>query len=73
MAETTTTARCKVCQTRATVRYAQSREYGKLRVELEHMDDDLHNIVPYAEDGRRGHSAILLDPAVEQLIEFREE
>lgn len=67
----TAIARCDTCQTRATVRYA-SREHRKLRVELEHMDADLHNIVPFAEDGRRGHSEILLDPDVEQLIEFRE-
>lgn len=47
---------------------AYDANLGKRRIELEHLDDDAHNIIPIGEDGTRGHSAILLDPDVEQQI-----
>ena len=58
--------RCSICRTTARVAYDSS--LGELKVVLEHLDDDVHNIVPVREDGTRGQSALLLEPDVEQHI-----
>lgn len=58
--------RCSACHVTAHVAY--DANLGKLRIELEHLDDDVHNIIPIGVDGTRGHSAILLNPDVEQQI-----
>jgi len=68
---TTSSVRCAACGVRARVRYDEET-VGLLRFELEHMDDDLHNIVPYNSQGARGVSALLLDPDIEQIVPFVE-
>lgn len=58
--------RCSYCDVRAAT--VHDRDLGELKVELEHLADDVHNIVP-VRNGVRGHSAILLDPDLEQRLE----
>ncbi len=66
------TGRCSTCQITAIARYTSNLKYGVLKIRLEHLDDETHNIVPVAADGRRGQSALLVDPDVEQAIAFLE-
>ena len=61
-------AHCSICGATAAARYDDA-ELGdaKVTVELEHLDDDTHNIVPTL-DGRRCHPNLLLEPGMEQVI-----
>lgn len=60
--------RCAVCHVSTSARYDESLVSGReFKARLEHVDDDVHNIVPML-DGQRCHPMIVLEPDVEQLI-----
>jgi hypothetical protein len=57
---------CSTCQTKTTAVYDSS--LGKLKVKLEHLDEDVHNLVPFSEDGSRGNPALVTAPELDQQI-----
>lgn len=52
--------KCSVCSARADALYAAPEIEG-LTIRIEHLDDDIHCIIPVAEDGTRGRSWTLLE------------